>query len=102
MINNANLLLLFGIATRPDLFLFWIAFGGIFVLGLGYYRVSTDIDKKQNQYIVIIGTIIKLLFLIVAIVFYFLGDVTIVFVTFGCINLIFASLFIEFLLSQRK
>jgi hypothetical protein len=72
----------------------------VFVFGIGYYWVAGDIEK--NQAIVKMGIIGKILVFILLLVHWILGNIPFFLVGPGIVDLIFAILFIEFLLRFPK
>lgn len=69
-------------------------------LGIGYFMVGLNIDK--NHGIVTIGAIAKILVFIFFLAYFSLGVVQIDNVLIGTGDLIFAILFIEFLVNYKK
>ncbi|NVM04173.1 MAG: hypothetical protein HWN67_17710 [Candidatus Helarchaeota archaeon] len=71
----------------------------VIAYGIGYFLVSRDID--QNHGIVIIGIIGKLLIFLCSVVYYGLGELQLLNLLIGIGDLIFACLFIEFLIYKK-
>ena len=72
----------------------------ILILGLGYIIVAMDLS--QNHGLVIIGGISKVVFCIITIIYLALGEVGIMVVLLGGVDIIFVCLFVEFLLKYNK
>jgi hypothetical protein len=70
------------------------------LLGVGYIIVSRDITK--NYGLILIGGLTKLSFFLMRLIYSFIGDLNILIVLLGSIDLIIAISFIEFLMSQNK
>jgi len=93
----------FGIFDMPapsSLFHFHAMFGFILIFGIGYIMVSRDIAK--NHGIIFLGLLGKILFFIDCIFALILKEANLMLVFVGIIDLIFAVLFIEFLLSAKR
>ena len=71
----------------------------ILIFGIGYILVARDLEK--NQGIVLTGALAKLTFFIIALTYYIFGDVNILIVLLGGIDLVMVILFIEFLLKNK-
>jgi hypothetical protein len=69
-------------------------------LGIGYFIVSMDISK--NHGIVIIGVIAKLGYFLICVIYLIIGDIGILTLLFASVDVIFAVLFIEFLINYKK
>jgi hypothetical protein len=91
---------LFGMPTPDSLFPFHAMFWFIMTYGIGYIMVSRDITK--NHGIIFIGVIGKILFFIDCIITLLLNEGNFFLVLTGGVDLIFAILFIEFLLATKK
>jgi hypothetical protein len=88
---------LFGMAS-PNYLVFYMLFLGLcFVYGIGYFWVSRDISS--NHGIVRMGIIGKLLVFAGFLIAWVMGEVPLIIVGSGIVDLIFAILFIEFLKS---
>ena len=72
----------------------------VFVFGIGYYWVAGDIEK--NHAIVKMGIIGKFLVFILLSFHWIVGNIPFFLVAPGIVDLIFAILFIEFILSFPK
>ena len=72
----------------------------VFVFGLGYYWVGGDIEK--NHGIVKMGIIGKLLVFILLLIHWIQGNIPFFIFAPGIVDLVFAILFIEFLLNFPK
>jgi hypothetical protein len=91
---------LFGMAS-PNYLVFYMLFLGLcFVYGIGYFWVSRDISS--NHGIVRMGIIGKLLVFAGFLIAWVMGEVPLIIVGSGIVDLIFAILFIEFLKSYGK
>lgn len=91
---------LFGMAS-PNYLVFYMLFLGLcFVYGIGYFWVSRDISS--NHGIVRMGIIGKLLVFAGFLIAWVMGEVPLIIVGSGVVDLIFAILFIEFLKSYGK
>ena len=91
---------MFGMPPAVSLFPFHAMFWFILALGIGYIIVSRDIAK--NHGIIFIGMLAKILFFIDCIITLISKEANIMLLTTGIVDLIFAVLFIEFLLKTRK
>ena len=90
---------LFGSVAPTTLFFLHSLLGLIAVYGIGYFIVGLDFTK--NRGIVYLGILSKLAFFTYCLIYYLLGDLTIVIVILGSFDFFFACLFIEFLLTQK-
>ena len=72
----------------------------VIVMGIGYFMVGANLDK--NHGIVIMGIIGKVLVFILTLTYYFLGVLNIEYVIIGTVDLIFAFLFLEFLVKGEE
>jgi hypothetical protein len=91
---------MFGMPSPASLFPFHAMFWFILTFGIGYFIVSCDITK--NHGIIFVGILAKILFLIDCIITLISKEANIMLLTTGIIDLIFAILFIEFLLKTKK
>jgi hypothetical protein len=91
---------LFGSVAPTTLFFLHSLLGLIAVYGIGYFIVGLDITK--NRGIVYLGILSKLTFFSYCLIYYLLGDLTIIIVILGSFDFFFACLFIEFLLTQKQ
>ena len=69
-------------------------------LGIGYFIVIMDVSK--NHGIVIIGVIAKLGHFLICVIYLIIGDIGILTLLFASVDVIFAVLFIEFLINYKK
>jgi hypothetical protein len=84
----------------PPSLLFYHAFFGIVIgFGIAYYLVARDLS--QNHGIVLIGAIAKTFVFILFLIYFILGDSNIVPVILTTGDLIFACLFVEFLINYE-
>jgi hypothetical protein len=91
---------LFGMAF-PNYLVFYMMFLGLaFVYGIGYFWVSRDISLNHD--IVRMGIIGKLIVFVSMLLAWIGGEIPIIIVGSGVVDLIFAILFIEFLMAYRK
>lgn len=91
---------MFGVEEPPSLIFYHLFFGIVIVYGIGYYLVSANLDK--NHGIVLLGILGKLWAFLVVGFYYFAGDINLLGVGPAIGDLIFAILFIEFLLNYKK
>ena len=91
---------LFGM--QPPLYpVFFLMFLGLaFVFGIGYYWVHADLDKNQD--IVKMGIIGKLLVFVGLFWAGISGQVHFIFIGAGIVDLVFAILYMEFLLTTKS
>ena len=91
---------LFGMAL-PNYLVFYMLFLGLcFVFGIGYFWVSRDISSNHD--IVRMGIIGKLLVFAGFLIAWYIGELALIIVGAGAVDLFFAILFIEFLNSYGK
>ena len=91
---------LFGMAL-PLYPVFFLMFLGLaFVLGMGYFWVSRDIHKNHD--IVRMGIIGKIMVFAALIWAWTSGQIPLILTGAGVVDLVFAVLYIEFLLTYRK
>ena len=90
---------IFGMAPPAVLFPYHAMFWFVMAFGVGYLIVSRDITK--NHGIVTIGIIGKTLFFIDCLITLILKQANVVLLLIGIGDLIFACLFLEFLLYAR-
>lgn len=91
---------LFGVEIPPSMIWLQLSLILIALLGIGYIIVSRDISK--NHGLVLVGGLAKLAFFLMSLIYYFIGDLNILIVLLGSVDLIMVILFIEFLNSQNK
>ena len=91
---------IFNMPSPASLLPFHAMFLFIIVFGIGYITVSRDITK--NHGIILIGLLGKILFFIVCVIALSLNIANKMLLVTGIIDLIFAILFIEFLLKTKK
>jgi hypothetical protein len=72
----------------------------VFALGVGYYWVSKDITINHD--LVKVGIIAKILAAFVLIYHYFIGNFHLLLALCGTVDLLFAILFVEFLMTMNK
>jgi hypothetical protein len=89
---------IFGVDIPPSMIWLQLSLILIALFGLGYILVSRDISK--NHGLVFIGGLAKLSFFILTLIYFFQGDVNILILLLGTVDLIMVILFIEFLYSQ--
>ena len=70
------------------------------MLGIGYYYVGVDLEK--NRSIVLLGIIGKSGYFLCCTIFWLLGDMVVLIFILGVIDLVFATLFLEFWVSSKK
>ena len=95
-----SLTTMFGMEVLPSLVFYHSFFGIVAVFGIGYYLVARDITK--NHGIVVLGTITKLYVFILYLIYFILGYSNFLPILFVIVDLIFACLFVEFLISFKK
>ncbi|MBD3255919.1 MAG: hypothetical protein GF383_12555 [Candidatus Lokiarchaeota archaeon] len=98
-IIDKNIFKLFGSSFPPTLFFLHSLLALIAVYGLGYFIVGLNLDK--NKGVVILGIVSKLSFFTCCVVYYLIGDLTLIIVILGSGDFIFACLFIEFYLNYK-
>ncbi|MFW9990475.1 MAG: hypothetical protein ACFFD4_00305 [Candidatus Odinarchaeota archaeon] len=91
---------LFGVIVPSSLMFYHLFFGAVIIFGVGYYLVSVDLDK--NHGVVIIGVIAKIWVFVITGYYFFIGDINILGVAPAVGDLIFAILFIEFLVNYER
>jgi hypothetical protein len=85
----------------PNYPVFFLMFLGLcFVFGIGYYWVSRDIHK--NQGIVMMGILGKLIVFVAMLWAFLIGQIHFIFASAGSVDLIFAILYIEFLMAYKR
>lgn len=91
---------LFGMAL-PNYLVFYMLFLGLcFVYGIGYFWVSRDISN--NHGIVRMGIIGKLVVFAGFLIAWYMGELALIIVGAGVVDLIFVILFIDFLKTYTK
>ena len=90
----------FGTSYPPTLFFLHSLLVLIITFGIGYFIVGLDISK--NQGCVILGIVSKMLFFMMCVIYFLLGDLLVIIVILGSMDFIFACLFIEFLINSKK
>ncbi|MHA2035115.1 MAG: hypothetical protein ACW972_07575 [Promethearchaeota archaeon] len=91
---------IFGMQTPPSLVFMHGFFGLVFIIGIGYYIVSRDIDN--NHGVVILGAIGKFYMIILFSIYFALGYSNFLPVIPAIGDLIFGILFVEFLINHKK
>nr|MDO8110493.1 hypothetical protein [Candidatus Sigynarchaeota archaeon] len=91
---------LFGMGVPPTMFFFHAMIWFVVAFGVGYFIVSKDITK--NHGIALIGAFAKIAFFIDCIVTVALMEAGPIIIMFGAVDLLFAVLYIEFLLWTKK
>jgi len=89
----------FGVAIPPSMVWLQLSLILIALLGVGYIMVSRDISK--NHGLVLVGGLAKLSFFLMSLVYFFIGDLNVLIVLLGSVDLIMVILFTEFLLKNR-
>ena len=95
-----SLVPMFGMEVPPSLVFYHSFFGVVFVFGIGYYLVARNINK--NHGIVVLGAITKFYAFILYLIYFILGYSNFLPILFVTVDLIFACLFVEFLISFKK
>jgi hypothetical protein len=90
---------LFGMKKPPNLMWFHLYFGYVFIFGIGFYYVSKDINK--NHVVVLLGILEKLLVFVASLIYFILADINSIAISLVFIDLIYACLFIEFLINYE-
>ena len=91
---------LFGTSSPPTLFFLHALLGLIAVYGVGYFIVGLDIQK--NRGCVWLGVLSKLSFFAFCVVYFLIGDLSILIVIFGSFDFVFACLFLEFIVNYGR
>ena len=91
---------MFGMEVPPSLLFLQSFFGVVVVFGIGYYLVSRNINK--NHGIVLLGILTKLYVFILFLAYFIIGDSNFLSVVPAIGDLIFACLFVEFLIRFKK
>jgi len=91
---------MFAMPLPSSLFPFHAMFWFILVFGIGYIIVSRDITK--NHGIITVGILGKILFFIDCIITLILKEANFMLAATGIVDLIFAVLFIKFLVKSKK
>lgn len=95
-----SLLPMIGMEVPPSLIFLHAFFGLASFFGIGFYIVAKNIDK--NHGIVLLGTIGKLYVFTLFLIYFILGYTNFLPLPIAIGDLIFACLFIEFLISYKK
>jgi hypothetical protein len=72
----------------------------VFVFGIGYYWVSKDLSKNHD--IVKLGIIAKITVFLIFPYHYLIGNMPLLIALFGVVDLIFAILFLKFLMNMKR
>ena len=89
-----------GLEEPPSLVFYHLFFGIVIIYGIGYYLVSINLD--QNHGIVLMGILGKFWVFFLSGFYYLAGDFNLFGIVPSIGDLIFALLFIEFLLNYKK
>ena len=100
LIADKNVRQLVGIAPSQDQLSWTLLLIFVFIFGVGYYWVSVDIHQNRN--IAKLGIMGKLSVVILYSIYYFRGNIPLIVLLFVLPDLIFALLFIEFILSTAN
>lgn len=84
----------------PSLFFFHVMALWVLVFGIGYLIVGLNIDK--NHGIILLGIMAKLIFFLSAVIYVALGHANFLLVALGSVDLVFAILYIEFLIKSKN
>ncbi|MFX1469846.1 MAG: hypothetical protein ACFFB8_14415 [Promethearchaeota archaeon] len=95
-----SLVPMFGMEVPPSLIFYHSFFGIVTVFGIGFYLVARDITK--NHGIVVLGAITKIYVFILYLIYFVLGYSNFLPILFVIVDLIFACLFVEFLINFKK
>jgi len=90
----------FGTSYPPTLFFLHSLLVLIITFGIGYFIVGMDINKDQGC--VILGIVSKMLFFMMCVIYFLIGDLLMIIAILGSLDFIFACLFIEFLINFKK
>ncbi len=90
----------FGVAVPPSNIFIHAFFGLVFIFGIGYFIIFLDINK--NHAILIIGAVSKGFVFVNFLVYLILGEFNFIGFIPVIIDLIFACLFVEFLIGIKK
>ena len=77
-----------------------LAMSLVFVFGIGYYWVSKDLSKNHD--IVKMGIIAKILVFMIFSYHYLIGNMPLLIALCGVVDLIFAILFLKFLMNMKR
>ena len=97
---DINLFLAFGLDIPNTLLWFDSFMGMVFVFGIGFYIVSTNI--RENHGLILMACFEKVMVFIIPLIWFILGQASIWVVGFVSVDLIFGLLFIEHLMAIRK
>ncbi len=95
-----SLMPIFNMEVPPSLVFYHSFFGFVVFFGIGYYLVARDITK--NHGIVVLGAILKTYVFILYLIYFVLGYSNFLPILFVIVDLIFACLFVEFLINFKK
>jgi len=85
----------------PETMLWYYLFlAAVFVFGIGYYWIS--VDTWRNRDIVKMGIIAKILVFLLFLLYLLKGEITLLLFLAGCVDLLFAGLFIKVLIRMTK
>jgi len=90
----------FAMPVPSSLFAFIGMFMMVLAFGIGYLIVRKDLGK--NHAMVTVGAIGKILFFINCLVFVLIGEANIMLLITGLVDLLFAALFIHFLMQRKR
>jgi hypothetical protein len=91
---------IFGITIPPSKIWLHSTLFLVAVLGIGYFIVSRDTSK--NHEIVILGTIAKIGFFLLCLIYFILGDIGVLTLMVAGVDIVFAALYIEFLIYSKN
>ena len=97
---DINLFLAFGLDIPNTLLWFDSFMGLVFVFGIGFYIVSTNV--KENHGLILMACFEKPIVFIIPLIWFFLGQASIWVVGFVTGDLIFGLLFMEDLMAIKK
>jgi len=100
VLTNPNMLLAFGLDVPPSLIWVQIFLACVFLFGIGYFLVGREIE--DNHAVALIGALAKIVVFIAFVYYFAIGDVPLFLVLLGTGDLIFAILFLEFLVNFDK
>jgi hypothetical protein len=95
-----DVMISFGVDIPPSLVFLQMLFVLVGIFGVGFFIIYRDIES--NHGIVQMSVLEKLLFFLVFLIYFIIGDVGILVLLLVTVDLIFGILFIEFLLNFKK
>ncbi|MBU1076638.1 MAG: hypothetical protein KKH98_05055 [Spirochaetes bacterium] len=90
----------FGLQELNHPIVMQIGMAVVFALGIGYYMVSRDLTR--NHGLILIAVIGKALIFGIFLLHVLLHNIPLILISIGAVDLIFAVLFLEFLLTVKR